>query len=251
MNIERLRAQARLTTVRNSWRATLLLCVLLGLGLAGCNGNRSASKDSDNANREEAELEASVKKGVKPQADPEVAVIEMQDPGFGKMVIELYPNLAPKTVERFKQLIKEGFYNGTTFHRIDQELGIIQGGDPLSKDDNPNNDGTGDSPYPNLPGEMSDVPFERGIVGAARKGAHPAFGGQPEVTEKQARDTGNCQFYITLKKVPEFDRKYTVFGRVIEGINNADIIAGAPVEPGSERPSPKIVIKSITLQPHP
>ncbi|HEX8141984.1 MAG TPA: peptidylprolyl isomerase [Pyrinomonadaceae bacterium] len=251
MNIERLRAQAKLKTGGNRPWATLLLCILLALNLSACNRNQSASRDSDNANDEEAALDASVKKGVKPQADAEVAVIEMEDPGFGKIVIELYPNLAPKMVERFKQLIKEGFYNGTAFHRIDPELGIIQGGDPLSKDDNPNNDGTGDSPYPNVPGEMSDVPFERGIVGAARKGAHPAFGGQPAVTEKQARDTGNAQFYITLKKVPDFDRKYTVFGRVIEGINNADIISGAPVEPGSERPSPKIVIKSITLQPHP
>ena len=99
-------------------------------------------------------------------ADAEVAVIEMENPAYGKIVIELYPNIAPKMVERFKQLIKEGFYNGTTFHRIDPKLGIIQGGDPLSKDNNPDNDGTGDSPYPNVPGEYSDIPFERGIVGA-------------------------------------------------------------------------------------
>jgi cyclophilin family peptidyl-prolyl cis-trans isomerase len=249
VNIERLRALAKLTTGGNGWWATLLLCILLALSQAACGGKKSASKDSDNPDEEEAALDAKVRKGVKPEPDAEVAVIEMQDPGYGRMVIELYPNLAPRMVERFKQLVKEGFYSGTTFHRINPELGIIQGGDPLSKDDNPNNDGTGDSPYPNVPGEMSDIPFDRGIVGAARKGAHPAFGGQPEVTEAQARDTGNSQFYITLKKVPEFDRKYTVFGRVIEGINNADIIAGAPVETGSERPEPKIVIKSVTLQP--
>lgn len=246
MNIERLRALAKFKTgVTQRW-AALLLCALLALSLAGC-GKKEASKDSDT--EEEAALDAKVKKGVKPEPDAEVAVIEMQDPGFGRMVIELYPNLAPKMVERFKQLIKEGFYNGTTFHRINPELGIIQGGDPLSKDNNPTNDGTGDSPYPNVPGEMSDIPFDRGIVGAARKGAHPAFGNQPEVTETQARDTANCQFYITLRKVPDFDRKYTVFGRVIDGINNADIIAGAPVDPGTERPFPKVVIKSVTLQP--
>jgi cyclophilin family peptidyl-prolyl cis-trans isomerase len=249
VNIERLRAPAELKTGRALRWATLLLCTLLALSAAACGDKQTASKESDKLSEEEAALEAKVKKGVKPEPDAEVAVIEMEDPGFGRMVIELYPNLAPKMVERFKQLIKEGFYNGTTFHRINPELGIIQGGDPLSKDNNPANDGTGDSPYPNVPGEMSDIPFDRGIVGAARKGARPAFGGQPEVTEAQARDTGNAQFYITLKKVPEFDRKYTVFGRVIEGINNADIIAGAPVDMGSERPSPKIIIKSITLQP--
>jgi len=222
--------------------ACALLCLMLIIFAAAC-GSKNASK---NAN---ANSEANIKKGVKPVADSEVAVIEMENPAYGKMVIELYPNIAPKMVERFKQLIKEGFYNGTTFHRIDPKLGIIQGGDPLSKDNNPDNDGTGDSPYPNVQGEFSDVPFERGIVGAARKGANPTM------TDAQARDTNNCQFYITLKRVPAFDGNYVVFGRVIEGINNADVIANAPVEPPkpglteSSRPAEKIVIKSITLQP--
>jgi cyclophilin family peptidyl-prolyl cis-trans isomerase len=153
-------------------------------------------------------------------------------------------------VSRFKQLIKEGFYNGTTFHRIDPKLGIIQGGDPLSRDNNPANDGMGDSSYPNVPAELSDLPYERGTVGAARKGASPALAGRPEVTELQALDTANCQFYITLKRQFAFDEKYTVFGRVIQGINNADIIAGAPVE-GRDSPTDRIVVKSITLQPHP
>jgi cyclophilin family peptidyl-prolyl cis-trans isomerase len=211
---------------------------------AGC-GNKTTSKDSD------TNLKANIKRGVKPEPDAEVAVIEMANPAYGKIVIELYPNIAPKMVERFKQLIKEGFYNGTAFHRISPQLGIIQGGDPLSKDDNPDNDGGGDSPYPNVPAEFSDIPYERGIVGAARKGANPQFG----LTEEQAWDTNNCQFYITLKRVAGFDENYTVFGRVVEGINNADVIAGAPVEPAkpgrpeSSQPSEKIVVKSITLQP--
>ncbi len=220
-----------------------LFCFVLAVFAGGC-GNRTTSRNANTGS------EANIKRGVKPAPDSEVAVIEMENPAYGKMVIELYPNIAPKMVERFKQLIKEGFYNGTTFHRIDPKLGIIQGGDPLSKDDNPDNDGTGDSPYPNVPGEYSDVPFERGIVGAARKG------GGPGMTDEQARDTNNCQFYITLKRVPAFDGNYVVFGRVIEGMNNADVIANAPVEPPkagmaeSSRPAEKIVIKSITLQPH-
>ena len=226
-------------------RAVLCLCAGALVLVAGCGGGGTASKDSD------ANLSANVKRGVKPEPDAEVAVIEMENPAYGKIVIELYPNVAPKMVERFKQLIREGFYNGTAFHRVSPQLGIIQGGDPLSKDDNPENDGGGDSPYPNLPAEFSDIPYERGIVGAARKGANPQFG----MTEEQARDTGNCQFYVTLKRFPGFDGNYTVFGRVVEGINNADVIAGAPVEPArpgrpeSSQPSEKIVIKSITLQP--
>src|ERR1051325_11081557 len=117
--------------------------VVLLILISGCGGERA----SNNSN---AASKANIKRGVKPVPDAEVAVVEMENPAYGRMVIELYPNIAPKMVERFKQLVREGFYNGTTFHRIDPRLGIIQGGDPNSKDDDPNNDGGGDSPYPDL-----------------------------------------------------------------------------------------------------
>jgi cyclophilin family peptidyl-prolyl cis-trans isomerase len=217
----------------------LVLILSLTIFLAGCK-DKISSRDSDTGDDATG---ARVTKGVKPVADAEVAVFETESPAFGTIVIELYPNVAPKMVERFKQLVKEGFYNGTSFHRINPELGIIQGGDPLSKDDDPNNDSAGNSPYPNVPAEFSDIPYERGTVGAAR--LEP----RPDLTEQQSWDTANCQFYITLKRQPAFDRQYTVFGRVIEGLSNADVIAGAPVESGTERPASKIVIKSVTLQP--
>jgi cyclophilin family peptidyl-prolyl cis-trans isomerase len=221
----------------------LIFSMMLLLILASC-GKQTATKDYDAGDDDEtAGQPANVKKGVKPEPDREVAVIETD---YGKIVIELYPNIAPQMVARFKQLAAEGFYNGTTFHRISPQL--IQGGDPLSKDDEPNNDGTGNSPYPNLPGEFSDITYTRGVVGAARRGASPAFGNQPALTETQAYDTANCQFFITLQTMPQFDRRYTVFGRVIEGLNNAVIIGGAPVVPNTERPADKIIIKSITLR---
>jgi cyclophilin family peptidyl-prolyl cis-trans isomerase len=171
-----------------------------------------------------------VKTGVKPVADAEIAVIEMQEPAFGTMKIELYSNIAPKMVERFKTLAKEGFYNGTTFHRVSGI--VIQGGDPNSKDDNPMNDGAGESDKPDVPAEFSDIPFERGIVGAARS------------TDP---NSANAQFYITLQRYPSWDKNYTVFGKVIEGLNNASIISGVPK--AGERPLDKVVIKSITIQP--
>ena len=223
------------------------VCFILVLGLlhAGCNSKPAAVGDADKSTASPARTD--VKKGIKPEPDAQVAVIETAD--YGKIVIELYPNIAPQMVERFKQLAQEGFYNGTAIHRINARAGLIQGGDPLSRDDNPANDGAGDSPYPNVPGEFSDLPYERGTVGAARKGASPEFAGRAAVTEEQARNTANCQFFITLNPAPQFDEDYTVFGRVIEGITNAEIIMRAPVEEGSERPADKIVVKSITLQP--
>src|SRR5713101_6874269 len=131
-------------------------------------------------------------------------------------------------VERFKKLINEKFYDGTAVHRVDPNLGIIQGGDSKSKGGNPAMWGTGNSPYPNVPAEFSDTPYERGTVGAART---------------QDVNGANCQWFITLKKQPAFDKKYTVFGRVIDGIKNAEVIMGAPTEAGGSRPADKVVIK--------
>lgn len=220
----------------------VIVALLFAFALSACN---SQGTPASNANIGAARSD--VKKGIAPQPDEQVAVIETAD--FGKIVIELYPNLAPQMVERFKKLIADGFYNGTAFHRIDAASGLIQGGDPLSKDDNPNNDGMGDSSYPNVPGEFSDIPFERGTLGAARRGASPEFAGRAAVTEAQARNTANCQFFIMLRRAPQYDEDYTVFGRVIDGITTAEIVMRAPVVPGTDRPADKIVVKSVTLEP--
>ncbi|MGI8918880.1 MAG: peptidylprolyl isomerase [Pyrinomonadaceae bacterium] len=208
--------------------------VVFALTLAACNGSNSTGADDETVN---------VKTGVRPIADAQVAVIETED--FGEIVIELYPNVAPQMVERFKKLVHEGFYDGTTFHRINEESALIQGGDPLSRDNDPENDGNGDSPYPNVPGEFSDLPFERGSVGAARREGSPA--GESGQTEAMARNTANCQFFITLRREPDYDEDYTLFGRIIAGLGNAEIIMRAPVAPETETPAEKITIKRITL----
>src|SRR5215470_4936155 len=105
---------------------------------------------STNSNIASKNASPDIKKGVAPVADNEIAVIEMENSAaYGTVKIELYSNIAPKMVEQFKALAKEGVYNGTTFHRINEH--VIQGGDPLSKDDNPSNDGTGGSDKPNVP----------------------------------------------------------------------------------------------------
>jgi cyclophilin family peptidyl-prolyl cis-trans isomerase len=156
-----------------------------------CGGQQS--KVDDGA---EGQGSAEVKRGVKPEPDAEAAVLEVESGGvsYGRIVIELYPNVAPKMVERFKRLVREGFYDGTAFHRINPQTGVVQGGDPNSKDDDPSNDGMGGSPYEDVPAEFSDIPFERGTVGAAR-----------------SRDvnSANSQFYLTLHRVPQWDGQYT------------------------------------------
>ena len=209
----------------------LAVCSLLILSLSACNQTNSNTTTPKNSDAK-GTTGGNVKTAVKPAPDAQVAVIETND--YGRIVVELYPNIAPQMVERFKKLINEKFYDGTTVHRIDPSLGIIQGGDPLSKTGNSAAWGTGSSAYPNVPAEFSDIPYERGTLGAART---------------NDINGANCQWFITLKKQPAFDRKYTVFGKVIDGIKNAEVIMTAPTEQGSERPADKVVIKSVTLQP--
>lgn len=215
--------------MKKSAIAFLAALMFLVLFFSACDDKNANTTKDANAN---ANAAGNVKSAVKPQPDTQVAVIETAD--YGRIVIELYPNVAPKMVERFKKLISEKFYDGSAVHRVDPSLGIIQGGDPLTKGNNSAVYGTGNSPYPNVPAEFSDIPYERGTLGAART---------------NDINGANCQWFITLKKQPAFDKKYTVFGHVIDGINNVEVIMNAPTMPGTPAPSDKVVIKSVTLQP--
>jgi peptidylprolyl isomerase len=200
----------------------LLLASAVGF-LACCNAPTSSTNRS---------AVPEIKKGVQPVADNEVAVIELENgSAYGTIKIELYSNIAPKMVEQFKVLAKEGIYDGTTFHRINPS--VIQGGDPLSKDDDPANDGTGKSNKPNVVAEFSDIPYDAGIVGAARG---------------QDNNSANSQFFITLKREAGFDTRYTIFGKVIEGMNNVRTISGVQPKEG-ERPVEAIRIKTIRIEP--
>lgn len=200
-----------------------LVGLFAALAFSSCGGG--ASNTSSNRTTE-------IKKGVQPVADSEIAVIELENSAaYGTIKLELYSNIAPKMVARFKELAQEGVYNGTTFHRVNQS--VIQGGDPLSKDDDPTNDGTGKSSKPNVTAEFSDILYDTGILGAARG---------------QSNDSANSQFFITLKREPGFDQRYTIFGKVIDGMNNVRTIAGVTEKEG-ERPVEPIRIKSIRIEP--
>jgi cyclophilin family peptidyl-prolyl cis-trans isomerase len=201
---------------------TIYLMLFTTLILSACGTGSNTSRNSANGE---------IKKGVTPIADTEIAVIEMDNPAYGTIKMELYSNIAPKAVARFKELAKEGFYNGVTFHRINAS--VIQSGDPLSKDDNPANDGTGKSDKPNVAAEFSDILYDTGIVGAARG---------------QDNNSANSQFFITLKRESGFDQKYTIFGKVIEGMNNVMTISGVQPKQG-ERPIEPVRIKTIRIEP--
>ncbi len=204
---------------------TILLMVgVISALTISCSGDQKNVNTNKNAPPE-------VKRGVAPIADAEMAVIEMETPAYGTIKMELYSNIAPKMVERFKELAREGVYDGTTFHRINPS--VIQGGDPLSKDSDPRNDGTGKSDKPNVPAEFSDIQYDTAILGAAR-GPDP--------------DSANSQFFITLKREAGFDNRYTIFGKVIDGMGNVRTIAGVQPKEG-ERPLEAVRIKTVTIVP--
>ena len=201
---------------------TILLIAFAALFVASCGGGAANNSRSNSAE---------IKRGVQPVADKEIAVIEMENPAaYGTIKIELYSNIAPKMVERFKQLAREGVYDGTSFHRINPS--VVQGGDPLSKDADPTNDGTGRSDKPNVAAEFSDIPYDSGIVGAARGAGN---------------DTANSQFFITLKREAGFDTRYTIFGKVIEGMNHVRTISGVQPKEG-ERPLEPVRIKTVRIE---
>ncbi len=205
--------------MKNISKTFLIAAIFALLVAASCDSKSAANKTAD------------ITTGVAPIADKEIAVIEMENSAaFGTIKLELYSNIAPKMVARFKELAKEGFYNGTTFHRVNND--VIQGGDPNSKDNDPANDGMGKSDKADVPAEFSDIPFDTGILGAARG---------PD------NNSANSQFFITLHRVEGFDKRYTIFGKVIEGIGNVRTISG--VQPKErERPVEDIKIKSITFE---
>lgn len=137
----------------------------------------------------------------------------------GKIVIELYPESAPKTVENFKKLISEKFYDGLTFHRYVEDF-VIQGGDPKG-------DGTGGPGY-TIPDEFNNPK------------QHPHLKGTVAMARTEEPNSAGSQFYICLDKQPHLDGKYTTFGRVIEGMDvvmrlrKGDIIRKARLEERSK-----------------
>lgn len=139
----------------------------------------------------------------------DIAVIETK---FGKIYVDLLEDMAPKHSENFKKLIENQFYQETSFHKIIPQV-FIMGGDPLSKDDNIANDGKGGTGY-TIPAEISEK-HTAGTLAAART----LGDSNPE------KASNGCQFFICLNDLPELDDEYTVFGKVVHGLDVAEKIS--------------------------
>lgn len=177
----------------------------------------------------------------RPATEPQVVVLETAQ---GEIVIKLHTKEAPKTTANFVKLVKQGFYDGTAFHRVISNF-MIQGGDPNSRDANPANDGVGGPGY-TVPAEIK-LPHVRGAVATARQG--------DQVNPK--RESSGSQFFIDLTKLPSLDQGgYTVFGQVIRGMEAVDKIAAfasdaslAAAAGGGRNPGKKALIKKARLEP--
>jgi peptidyl-prolyl cis-trans isomerase B (cyclophilin B) len=164
----------------------------------------------------------------------EVAVIKTSE---GDMVLQFWTDAAPDTVENFKKLARQGFYDGTIFHRIVKEF-MIQGGDPNSKDPAKENSYGQGGPGYNIKAEFNNHSHDRGVVSMAR-GPDP--------------DSAGSQFFICLAPVHRLDHQYTTFGKLIKGQDVLEKIGDIPVTRNSmgepSKPTKRVLIESIKIVP--
>ena len=168
--------------------------------------------------------------------DKEIAVISTK---FGDIKLEFFDEIAPKHVESFKLHAQNGYYDGTIFHRVIPGF-MIQGGDPLSRSEDKSRHGTGGNAAKyfgigdensestwDLPAEFSTTPHERGILSMARS---------------QNPDSGGSQFFICVADARFLDNQYTVFGKVVSGMDVVDSIVNAPRD-ARDNPDDRIEMK--------
>lgn len=187
-----------------------LASILAGaLALVGCSSN--------NNNVDEVRT---------PPKELPVATIEFKD--FGSVDIELYPHIAPNTVNNFISLANSGFYDGLTFHRIIKDF-MIQGGDP---------DGTGmGGPGYSIKGEFTNNKFENDL-------AHTE--GVISMARSQSKNSAGSQFFIVTKDAPHLDGQHASFGKVINGMDIIHEIENVETD-GNDKPIKNVIIESVKV----
>ena len=173
------------------------------------------------------DVSASKKKYDKPpemKIDKEKTYIATIETEAGTMVAELYPKIAPQTVNSFVFLAREGYYDNVIFHRVIPGF-MIQGGDPTGT-------GSGGPGY-QLPAEFNDTKHDRGVLSMARTSDPNSAG---------------SQFFVMHDRAPHLDNKYTVFGKVTKGLETIDKIVNAPRDRSNDRPNDPVKIKTIKIE---
>jgi peptidyl-prolyl cis-trans isomerase B (cyclophilin B) len=155
---------------------------------------------------------------------------------YGDMTIAFWPDVAPKTVENFKKLARDGFYDGTAFHRIIKGF-MIQGGCPNTKEGATGIPGTGDPGY-KVKAEFNAKPHVRGVISMARS-SNP--------------DSAGCQFFICHGDARFLDRQYTAFGELVQGDDVLEKIANVPTKSGGggEKSTPieRVAVENVKIVP--
>ena len=160
-------------------------------------------------------------------AKEDTMILKLKD---GNVIIELFSDVAPNHVKRFKQLSKEKKYDGVVFHRVIDgvmaQTGDVKFGNLNLESYDIRRAGTGGSEYPDLKAEFGDVPHERGTLSMARS---------------SSPDSANSQFFICFKSATHLDRQYTVFGRVVKGMEFVDLIKKGQGSNGKVESPDKII----------
>ena len=178
---------------------------------------------------------AEEKEETPPMSTPnEVAVIKTNE---GEMVVQFWTDAAPDTIQNFKKLARQGFYDGTIFHRIVKGF-MIQGGDPNSKDPAKESSYGEGGPGYKIKAEFNNHSHDRGVISMAR-GPDP--------------DSAGSQFFICLAPVRRLDGQYTTFGKLIKGNDVLDKIGSTPAERNAQgemsKPTKRVVIESVKIVP--
>ena len=213
-----------------------LALTVLGLLAAGCSNEKNSAQSAPGEVKKKiaaapaaTATPATTPAVPAPAADNEVAVITTSE---GVLVLEFYPDVAPKHVENFKTLAKKGFYDGTAFHRVIPGF-MIQGGDPNTKNESAKDTWGMGGPGTTVNAEFNSKHHARGILSMARS-SDP--------------NSGGSQFFICHADAGNLDGQYTVFGNLLKGFDVLDKIATTPTEEPN-RPLKRMSIESIKIVP--
>lgn len=183
-------------------------------------------------NGEDKAYQIDGKKYIEVEAETNLVKIDVK--GYGIMIAELYPEIAPITVKNFKKLISKKFYDGLTFHRVIADF-MIQTGDPTAT-------GTGGSDEEikgefSLNGVKNDLSHERGVLSMARRGGNP--------DTEETMNSASSQFFIVHKDSDFLDGNYAAFGKLIHGYDVLDKVATVKTNPSNDKPINNQIINSI------